>query len=132
MIPIIPSSISQHNDDHINCPARDRHHTRADSSSLIPLMKRYEAIINFYTVGENNPPSMFCGSITDARVKSPLTQPQRLEGRGKHLYKYLPIRSKRRYTHTLKIHYICHFCCSSHSNFGIGDLVVGATPVTLL
>ena len=43
---------------------------------------------------ENNLPSMFYEGITDMRIKSPLRQPQRLEGRGKYLYKYQPIRSK--------------------------------------
>ena len=43
----------------------------------------------------DNPPSMFYEGVTDMRIKSPLSQPQQLEGRGKHLYKYLPIRSKR-------------------------------------
>ena len=81
MIPIVPSSIGQHNDDPINRPARDRHQMRADSSFLISLMKHYEAMINFYTVGENNPPSMFHGGVTDARIKSPLNQLQWLEGR---------------------------------------------------
>ena len=42
----------------------------------------------------NNPPSMFHEDVVDLRIKSPLRQSQRLEERGKHLYKYLPIRSK--------------------------------------
>ena len=54
----------------------------------------------------NNPPSMFYEDVTDSRIKSPLRQPQRLEGRGKHLYKYQPIRSKRKGTHALKTFYI--------------------------
>ena len=44
----------------------------------------------------DNPPSMLYEGVTDTRIKSPLRQHQRLEGRGKHLYKYLPIRSKRK------------------------------------
>ena len=43
----------------------------------------------------NNPLSMFYEGVTDTGIKSPLRQPQWLEGRGKHLYKYLTIRSKR-------------------------------------
>ena len=42
----------------------------------------------------NNPPSMFHEDIADSRIKSPLRLSQRLEERGKHLYKYQPIRSK--------------------------------------
>ena len=77
----------------------------------------------------NNPPSMFYEDIADLRIKSTLRQSQRLKERGKHLYKYQPIRSKKRYTCTKNIlHQI--FCCSSHSNFGIEDLV-GATLVTV-
>ena len=54
----------------------------------------------------NNPPSMFYEGVIDTRIKSPLRQPQRLEGRGKYLYKYQPIRSKRKGTHALKTFYI--------------------------
>ena len=43
----------------------------------------------------DNPPSMFYEDVTDTRIKSPLRQHQQLEGRGKHLYKYLPIKPKR-------------------------------------
>ena len=44
----------------------------------------------------DNPPSMFYEDIVDSRIKSPLRQSQRLEERGKHLYKYQPIRSKKK------------------------------------
>ena len=44
----------------------------------------------------NNPPSMFYEDVADSRIKSLLRQPQRLEGRGKHWYKYQPIRSKKK------------------------------------
>ena len=44
----------------------------------------------------NNPPSMFYEDVADSRIKSPLRQPQRLEGRGKHQYKYQSIRSKKK------------------------------------
>ena len=43
----------------------------------------------------DNLPSMSDEDVTDTRVKSPLRQHQRLERRGKHLYKYPPVRSKR-------------------------------------
>ena len=36
----------------------------------------------------DNPPLMLYKGVTDTRMKSPLRQHQRLEGRGKHLYKY--------------------------------------------
>ena len=36
----------------------------------------------------NNPPLTLYEGITNTRMKSPLRQYQRLEGRGKHLYKY--------------------------------------------
>ena len=49
----------------------------------------------------DNPQSMLYEGVTDTRIKSPLRQLQRLEGGGKHLYKYLPIRSKRKvYIHS--------------------------------
>ena len=49
----------------------------------------------------DNPQSMLYEGVTDTRIKSPLRQPQQLEGGGKHLYKYLPIRSKRKvYIHS--------------------------------
>ena len=54
----------------------------------------------------NNPPSMFYEDVADSRIKSPLRQSQRLEKRGKHLYKYQPIRSKKKGTHALKTFYI--------------------------
>ena len=57
----------------------------------------------------NNPPSMFYEDVTDSRIKSPLRQPQWLEGRGKYLYKYQLIRSKRKGTHALKTFYIRYF-----------------------
>ena len=56
----------------------------------------------------NNPPSMFYEGVTDTRIKSPLRQPQRLKGREKHLYKYLPIRSKGKDTHAFKTFYVRH------------------------
>ena len=102
---------------------------QTDRSSIIneALQSNDESL---YRCG-NNPPSMFYEDVVDSRIKSLLRQSQLLEERGKHLYKYQPIRSKKkRYTCTKNIlHQI--FCCSSHSNFGIGDLVVGATTVTI-
>ena len=47
-----------------------------------------------YRWGDNPPLTLYKG-VTDTRMKSPLRQHQRLEGRGKHLYKYLPIKPKR-------------------------------------
>ena len=54
----------------------------------------------------NNPPSMFYEDIVDSRIKSPLRQSQRLEERGKHLYKYQPIRSKKKGTKNI----LCILC----------------------
>ena len=45
-----------------------------------------------YHWGDNPPLTPYRG-VTNTRMKSPLRQHQRLEGRGKHLYKYLSMRS---------------------------------------
>ena len=53
MILIIPSSTGQSNDKENpgNRPTNDRHQARTNSS-VQSLMKRYKAMMNFYTVGE--------------------------------------------------------------------------------
>ena len=111
-------------------------------SIIRPDQTRLSSIINealqsndeFLHRWGNNPPSIIYEDVANSRIKSPLKQPQRLEGREKHWYKYQLIRSKKHVHWHYKFPSISILLSknSSYPNFGIEGSMASTTPVTIL
>ena len=122
-------------DDPENSPILGKLH--GQDQTIVPQSRRNvtRIIMNFRTVGNISTHLTPHMDVTDSAIISPLRQNQRLEWRRKRLYINPLTRPDREVQKIFQHIYITFWILlftSSYFNFGIGGLVAGTTPMTML